>query len=155
MGTLSWTRQRPPSQNGGGAGGLRAPRLVKSGAVSMGEYQRIQVTDVDNVAVVRFTDRKILDELIIQDLGQELFSLVADEQPRNLLLNFTNVDFLSSAALGKLISLHKKVERAGGVLKLSNIKPEIYDVFKITRLNEKFDIKDEQEDALAEFASAG
>ena len=59
-------------------------------------------------------DRKILDELIIQDLGKELFSLVEDEQPRNLLLNFTNVDFLSSAALGKLISLHKKVERAGG-----------------------------------------
>jgi anti-sigma B factor antagonist len=121
----------------------------------MVEYQRIQVTDIDNVAVVRFTDRKILDELIIQDLGQELFSLVADEQPRNLLLNFTNVDFLSSAALGKLISLHKKIERVGGVLKLSNIKPEIYDVFKITRLNEKFDIKDEQEEALAEFASAG
>jgi anti-sigma B factor antagonist len=120
----------------------------------MAEYQRIQVTEIDNVLVVRFTDRKILDELIIQDLGKELFSLVEDG-PRNLLLNFTNVDFLSSAALGKLISLHKKVERAGGVLKLSNIKPEIYDVFKITRLNEKFDIKDEQEDALAEFAAAG
>ncbi len=54
-----------------------------------------------------------------------------------------------------MISLHKKVERAGGVLKLSNIRPEIFDVFKITRLNEKFDIKDEQEEALADFAAAG
>jgi anti-sigma B factor antagonist len=121
----------------------------------MAEHQRIQVTQIENVAVVRFKDRKILDELIIQDLGQELFSLVEDEHYRNLLLNFTNVEFLSSAALGKLISLHKKVERAGGVLKLSNIRAEIYDVFKITRLNEKFDIRDEQEEALADFASAG
>jgi anti-sigma B factor antagonist len=58
----------------------------------MGEFQRIHVSDVDNVSVVRFTDRKILDELIIQDLGQELFSLVGDDRPRKLLLNFTNVD---------------------------------------------------------------
>lgn len=118
----------------------------------MAEFQRIQVTEVDNVTVVRFKDRKILDELIIQDLYYELVSLVG-EQPKNLLLNFTNVEFLSSAALGKLIALHKKVERVGGVLKLTNIRPEIFDVFRITRLNEKFQILDEQEDALADFAS--
>lgn len=121
----------------------------------MAEHQRIHVSEIEGVAVVRFMDRKILDELVIQDLGQELFSLVEQENHKNLLLNFTNVEFLSSAALGKLISLHKKVERAGGVLKLSNIRPEIFDVFKITRLNEKFDIKDEQEEALADFAAAG
>ena len=120
----------------------------------MADHQRIQVTEIDNVAVVRFVDRKILDELIIQDLGQELFGLVEQENRRHILLNFTNVEFLSSAALGKLISLHKKVERAEGVLKLTNIRPEIYDVFTITRLNEKFEIKDEQEEALAEFAVA-
>ncbi len=121
----------------------------------MFERQRIQIFEIESVTVVRFADRKILDELIIQELGQELFALVEDENRRNLLLNFTNVEFLSSAALGKLISLHKKVERASGNLKLTNIRPEIYDVFKITRLNEKFDIKDEQEEALAEFAGAG
>ncbi len=121
----------------------------------MAEHQRIQVTEIDKVTVVRFTDRKILDELIIQDLGDELFALVEEKNRKHLLLNFTSVEFLSSAALGKLISLHKKIERAGGVLKLSNIRPEIYDVFKITRLNEKFDIKDEQEEALADFASVG
>ena len=121
----------------------------------MAELQRIQVSEIENVTVVRFADRKILDELIIQELGHELFSLVENEERKNLLLNFTNVEFLSSAALGKLISLHKKVERASGNLKLSNIRPEIYDVFRITRLNEKFDIKDEQEEALAEFAGTG
>ena len=119
----------------------------------MADHQRIQVREIDGVAVVRFADRKILDELIIQELGRELFSLVEEENRKNVLLNFTNVEFLSSAALGKLISLHKKVERASGNLKLSNIRPEIYDVFKITRLNEKFDIRDDQEDALADFAS--
>ena len=131
------------------------PRAYRSGMLKMAEHQRIQVCQIENVPVVRFSDRKILDELIIQELGQELFALVEDEDCSNLLLNFTNVEFLSSAALGKLISLHKKVERASGTLKLSNIRPEIFEVFRITRLNEKFNIKDDQETALAEFAGAG
>jgi anti-sigma B factor antagonist len=61
------------------------------------------------------------------------------------------VDFYSAAALGKLITLEKKVKANGGVLKLSNIRPEIYEVFAITRLNRLFDIKDDEGDALAAF----
>ena len=39
----------------------------------------------------------------------------------------------------------------GGMLKLSNIRPEIFEVFTITRLNRLFDIKDDEADALAAF----
>ena len=81
----------------------------------------------------------------------ELFGLVEQERRRNLLLNFTNVEFLSSAALGKLITLDKKVKANGGRLKLSNIRPEIYEVFAITKLNKLFDIKDDEADAIAAF----
>ena len=80
-----------------------------------------------------------------------MFQLVDVENRDKLLLNFSSVDFLSSAALGKLITLDKKVKAHGGVLKLSNIRPEIYEVFTITRLNRLFDIKDDEADALAAF----
>jgi anti-sigma B factor antagonist len=66
-------------------------------------------------------------------------------------LNFSSVDFLSSAALGKLITLEKRVRANNGVLKFSNIRPEIYEVFTITKLNRLFDIKDDEADALAAF----
>ena len=95
--------------------------------------------------------RKILDEANIQELGQELFQLIEDENHSNLLLNFSSVEFLSSAALGKLITLDKRVKAHGGKLKLSNIRPEIYEVFAITKLNKLFDIKDDEADALASF----
>ena len=68
-----------------------------------------------------------------------------------ILLNFMNVEFLSSAALGKLITLDKKLKAAKGQLKLSSIRPEIYEVFAITRLNKLFDIHDDEADALATF----
>jgi anti-sigma B factor antagonist len=117
----------------------------------MAVHRRLQVSEVGDITVVRFVDRKILDEVNIQELGQELFQLVEDEGRQRLLLNFSTVEFLSSAALGKLITLDKKVKSRKGELRLSNIRPEIYEVFAITKLNKLFNIKDDEADALASF----
>jgi len=114
-------------------------------------YRRLDVNEVGDVTVVRFRDRKIIDDINIQELGQELFRLIETDNRRKLLLNFSSVDFLSSAALGKLITLDKKVKAHSGVMKLSNIRPEIYEVFAITKLNRLFDIQDDEADALAAF----
>jgi anti-anti-sigma factor len=117
----------------------------------MAQRRRLEIQEIGEVTVVRFVDRKILDESNIQELGQELFQLVEEENRKNLLLDFSNVEFLSSAALGKLITLDKKVKLHGGRLKLSGIRPQIYEVFAITKLNKLFDIKDGEADALAAF----
>ena len=116
----------------------------------MSNKNRIDVADVGEVSVVQFKDRKILDESNIQEMGRELFELVEQKRTK-ILLNFMNVEFLSSAALGKLITLDKKLKAAKGQLKLSSIRPEIYEVFAITRLNKLFDIHDDEADALATF----
>jgi anti-sigma B factor antagonist len=117
----------------------------------MAVQRRLEVAEVGDVTVVRFVDRKILDESNIQDMGQELFQLVEEQKRNKILLNFTSVDFLSSAALGKLITLDKKVKAHGGMLKLSNIQPDIYEVFAITKLNKLFDIRDDEAAALVAF----
>ena len=117
----------------------------------MTAYRRLDVNEVGDVTVVRFRDHKIVEDINIQQLGQEMFQLVEVDNRDKLLLNFSSVDFLSSAALGKLITLDKKMKAHGGSLKLSNIRPEIYEVFAITKLNRLFDIKDDEADALAVF----
>jgi anti-sigma B factor antagonist len=117
----------------------------------MAGYRRLEVSELGDVTVVRFRDPKIIEDINIQELGQELFHLVEVESRKKLLLNFSSVDFLSSAALGKLITLDKKVKANSGSLKLSNIRPEIYEVFAITKLNRLFDIKSDEADALAAF----
>ena len=114
-------------------------------------YRRLEVTEVGDVTVVQFLDHKIVEDINIQQLGQEMFRLVETDNRNKLLLNFSAVDFLSSAALGKLITLDKKIKARGGKLKLSNIRPEIYEVFAITKLNRLFDIKADEADALAAF----
>lgn len=114
-------------------------------------HRRINVKDVGGVTVVTFTDRKILEAASIQELGDELNALVDPGGHRKLLLDFASVEFLSSAALNKLIILDRKAKAAGGKLKLCNLKPEIHEVFVITRLNQLFDIKDTDKEGLASF----
>jgi anti-sigma B factor antagonist len=113
--------------------------------------RRLEVEDIGDITVVNFTDKKILDEQNIQIIGEQLFSLVDELGRRKLLLNFGNVEYLSSAALGKFITLNKKVKGAGGKLVLCNIDPQIYEVFEITQLNRLFNIQKEEQAALQSF----
>jgi anti-sigma B factor antagonist len=113
--------------------------------------RRLEVEDIGDVTVVNFVDRRILDEQNIQIIGEQLFSLVDEVGRRKILLNFGNVEFLSSAALGKLIALHKKLQAVGGRLILCNIDQEIYEVFEITRLDKFFTIQKEEQAALQAF----
>jgi anti-sigma B factor antagonist len=117
----------------------------------MTAYQRLDVDQVGDVTVVRFRDHKIIEDINIQELGQEMFRLVEADGRERLLLDFSAVDFLSSAALGKLITLDKKMKAHGGALKLAGIRPEIYEVFAITKLNRLFDIRRDEAEALAAF----
>lgn len=111
----------------------------------------IKVTETDGVHVVEFCDRKILDELSITETEDQLRTVVEAKPSIRLLLNFGNVEHLSSAALGMLITLDKLVKEKKGRLKLSNINRQIYEVFKITRLNKLFEIHDTADEALTGF----
>jgi anti-sigma B factor antagonist len=117
----------------------------------MAAHRRINVSKTGEVTVVTFTDKKILDEASIQELGAELFALVEHDNRKSMLLNFSNVEFVSSAALGKLITLDRKMKSAKGRLKMCNIRPEIFEVFQITKLNKVFDIRGDEAEALAAF----
>ena len=117
----------------------------------MADHRHLDVRDVDGVVIVRFVDNRILDATSIEELGEELFALVEQENCKKLLINFTDVEFLSSAALNKLIILDKKVKSSEGKLILCDLRPEINEVFVITRLDQLFTIKETEESALTGF----
>ena len=113
--------------------------------------RRIDIEEVGDVTVAKFVDKKILDEANIQAIGNNLFALIDEDGRRKIVLDFSLVEYLSSAALGKLITMDKKAKAAKSKLRLCCIRPEIYEVFEITRLNKIFDIKATQEEALQGF----
>jgi anti-sigma B factor antagonist len=111
-------------------------------------YQCIRTQDVDGVTVVHFLDDKVMDPARIEQLGSELNTLTDESQPPKLIVNFSDVKFFSSAAINKLIVLEKRVKEKGGQTRLSNLRPEVRDLFGFTHLDSLFRIHDSQEDAV-------
>src|ERR1700760_4956663 len=100
----------------------------------------VAVTQEKDVRVVEFTNNRILDEANINEIGQTLSSLIEERDNPKLVLDFAAVDHLSSAALGMLINANNKIRERSGQLRLTQIKPQILEVFVITKLNKLFKI---------------
>jgi anti-sigma B factor antagonist len=151
---------RRPGKSSGWCGPFSLPHLSPAARGSLGELfmstptrgARLSVEHLGDVTVVKFDEKKILDEQNIANIGEKLMDLVEKEGARKVVLNFENVDYLSSAALGKLINLHKRlVLQLKGQLVLCAIKEQIFEVFQITRLDKFFKIVKDEQDALKLF----
>ena len=105
----------------------------------------------NDVTVVHFTEAKVLDQRNINLIGDELTKMAESGGVLKMLINMENVEYLSSAVLGKLISVHKTLRQKKGSLKLCGIGAAIFEVFEITRLDKVFDIQKSENDALEAF----
>ena len=112
---------------------------------------RLMIQKEPDVTKIQFVDRNILDEANIQQIGEEISQIIENAAVPKILLDFDNVDHLSSAALGTLITINNKVREKDGQLRLANIKPQIYEVFVITKLNKLFQIHKTEQEALSSF----
>ncbi|MEY4185666.1 MAG: hypothetical protein RIT02_700 [Planctomycetota bacterium] len=117
----------------------------------MSKDRRIDIEEIGAVTVVRLLEKKILDEANIEALGQELYALVDKDGRRKVVLDFKAVEYLSSAALGKLVSLEKKMNLAKGKLVLCNIRKDIYEVFKLLQLGKVLTICSDLDEAIGKF----
>lgn len=112
------------------------------------EQNRIRYEIVDGVTVVTFTESKLIDEEVIADIRQQLLKLV--KQHSRILINFDNVQFMSSSALATLVAVKKQLP-PGGQIKLCSIHPDIYEIFSLTKMDKAFKIHPDEADALAAF----
>lgn len=109
---------------------------------------KISVEYADDTTIITFMDEKILEDKDIRLLQESILSVVEQGDGIELILDFCNVQFLSSAVLGLLIRVSKKVYERNGKLRLCNINPKIYKIFKITRLTKIFDIYEDLDSAV-------
>lgn len=116
---------------------------------------RISVEYAENATIITFANEKILEEKDVQALQESIMSVIESASGGiKLILDFRNVRFLSSAVLGLLIRISKKVYEHDGQLKLCSIDPKIYKIFKITRLTKIFDIYQDIDSAVESLPTA-
>ena len=66
--------------------------------------------------------------------------------------DFSQVQALTSAALGMVVALHKVVAKLNGQLGIANLSDEIHRAFKMTKLNRMINIYDAVPTAVASFS---
>jgi anti-sigma B factor antagonist len=108
----------------------------------------LSVEYINGVAVAVPTDSKILDEEQIQSLEKTLMPLIEQNTGVRLVIDFSNVQFLTSSVLGLLIRFNRRILQSEGHLRLCAIDPKILEIFKITRLDKVFEIYKDREQAL-------
>jgi anti-sigma B factor antagonist len=114
----------------------------------------LRVSKHGSVIQVDFTEKHILDESTIRNIGDELTKLVDVEVRPRMVITFRNVEHLSSSALATLLKISTKIRAKEGQLRLCDIRPEINQIFEITKLNRILKIEKDVAAARASLESA-
>ncbi len=95
------------------------------------------------ITVGTLDEANMLDAMNVTEFGNEVLKYVDSKQQLQLLLNFQNVDYMSSAALTELLRINEAVRKLSGSVRLCGLTKDIRKVFQITNLEKLFVIHED------------
>jgi anti-sigma B factor antagonist len=114
------------------------------------------VSQIDRSTIVEFRIASLMDPVQLETIGSRLYKLIDEEDHRHLILDFSNVQYLSSQAIGIVMSIYKKVSALKrGNLILCGINDKLAELLRITRLDKVLTVKASQKEALQAMVRAG
>jgi anti-sigma B factor antagonist len=118
--------------------GIRGTAAGKSG---------VTVRQIPGAAVATFSGKLALDEGC--RLLRETMRALLDAGQIRILLNLERLDFLDSAGLGELVRTHVAVRARGGQLTLIHPAPNVFQLLRVTKVDQVFDIAHDELSALS------
>ncbi len=115
----------------------------------------IQTFAKDGILTIQIQDDRLVDPSQITRLFDDVDAALGKSSEDRVVLDFSLLQFMASSALGKLVQLNKKATIYKAKLKLCGISPQIYEVFKITKLHKVFDIEKDEPTARKSFNKWG
>ncbi len=82
---------------------------------------------------------------------EKAFQKHIDERKFNLVVNFSNLTYISSAGLGVLMQFIEEVRRNDGDIKLTNMSGRVYNVFDLLGFPMLYEIYPEEGEAIEKF----
>jgi len=109
---------------------------------------QISIIDNKNILILEPVDTRI-DATAVNDFKVKVTELIKDNH-KLIVINLTNVEFIDSSGLGALVYVYKKIGKKT-TLALCEINNAIMPIFKLTKLDEIFNIFANQDEAVAYF----
>lgn len=110
--------------------------------------------------------KKIIDSIVILDItgeirlgesaGQlmaELEKILNDAAVKGIVLNMENINYIDSTGLGELVGYLGRFKDMGKKLRLVKPNVTVTKLLKLTKLDQVFTIKADEESALEDFAT--
>lgn len=107
----------------------------------------IDVKKENNALVVTVSER--IDSVTAPDLGKKLNELI-EQGSITFVLDFSNLDYISSAGLRTILVTAKNLESKGGKILIASLNSILKELFEISGFATLFKIFDSTEDALAD-----
>lgn len=107
----------------------------------------VTVTTEDGLTCVRFLDASILDSGTIQFISAELAQLIELPEHQRIVLDFREVRFLASQALGMLLGLRARARGGDTEIALAAVRPELSRIFKLAGIEKMFRFYSSADDA--------
>ncbi len=102
-------------------------------------------------ALLVLSTPSIYEEEVIEQIGQDLNTLTSEFGFKRLIIDIKAVNLITSSLIGKLVQLHRRLKKEGGVLVLCGIQGHLETIFRASNLINYFHIFPTEEKAL-EFA---
>lgn len=108
----------------------------------------VMIQKINDVTIATIQEARLLESRLLDAIGEELYKLVDQMDRKKLIVDCTKVAFLSSAAIGVFLSLHKKAAAIKGTLIICGLRKELMQVFEITKLNKLLKFAPDEKGAL-------
>ncbi|MBI3864790.1 MAG: STAS domain-containing protein [Planctomycetia bacterium] len=112
------------------------------------KYLRLQQADGETT-VVCVAVELLTEDVNLEQFGHELFALVEQFGCRRMVVDLNEVRVVTSAGLGKMITLHRKMHRLNGSVVFCDVQPAVEDVLRTSRLITYLTVAPNREAALA------
>ena len=99
---------------------------------------RATVERHDDISILNLTGRLTAGEpaVLLRDRVGELLNHGA----RRIVLNLKSVPWVDSGGIGELVACQKRAARAGGEIRLINVHGRVYELLRLVRLVDYFQI---------------
>jgi len=99
----------------------------------------LMVQRYDNIVLAKVMKERLLDPPSISSLAEAL-NAECDRTARiSLVIDMSDVGYLSSAMIGKLVAVHKAAKLGKGRVAIAGLKAPLLLMFKVTQLDKLFE----------------
>ena len=105
----------------------------------------VRFEPTSHITVGTIEGTNVLDGMNVTDFGNYVLEFAKGKSGLQLLLNFENITYMSSAALTELLRINEALSATKGSVRLCNLSCDIRKVFKITNLDQMFAIHDDED----------